>query len=141
MGNISAETHKYENIIHRSRPVSEKHPPMSMVSRGAQFSPFAALVGYGEVLQEAQRLTAAETILDEHGKELLDRKLRRIAQDPQSAGEVAFCYFEQDSTKPGGRYVTLTGKVKRVDAYRKSVLMVDGEEIWIENIRDIDGVD
>ena len=37
------ETHRYDDIIHLSRPVSKKRSPMSNFDRAAQFSPFAAL--------------------------------------------------------------------------------------------------
>ena len=36
----------YDDILYRSRPVSQRHPPMSRADRAAQFSPFAALTGY-----------------------------------------------------------------------------------------------
>ena len=36
----------YDNIIHLPHHVSTAHPRMSLRDRAAQFSPFAALVGY-----------------------------------------------------------------------------------------------
>ena len=45
---------KYEDIIHLSRPVSTKHPPMSRENRAAQFAPFAALVGFEELIGDVQ---------------------------------------------------------------------------------------
>ena len=36
-------------------PVSKKHKPMPMSDRAAQFSPFAALTGFGEEIDEAGR--------------------------------------------------------------------------------------
>ena len=53
------ETHRYDDIIHLSRPVSKKHSPMSNFDRAAQFSPFAALTGYDGVIAETGRLTVA----------------------------------------------------------------------------------
>ena len=46
---------KYDDIIRLSRPVSEKHPRMSMTDRAAQFSPFAALTGYDAAIEETVR--------------------------------------------------------------------------------------
>lgn len=135
------ETHRYDDIIQRERPRSLRHAPMSMIDRGAQFSPFAALVGYEAVLQESARLTEQETFLDEGGKELLDRKLRIIAERMEEAGEITFVCFEQDARKPGGQFVPIRGRVKKIDLYTRSILLENGQELWIDSIRAIEGVD
>lgn len=43
---------KYSDIISLPHHVSATHPKMSMHDRAAQFSPFAALVGYDEAVDE-----------------------------------------------------------------------------------------
>ena len=48
---------RWEDIIHLPHPVSKKHPPMGAIERAAQFSPFAALSGYGEAIDETVRRT------------------------------------------------------------------------------------
>jgi hypothetical protein len=48
---------KYDDIINMPHPVSERRARMSMLDRGAQFSPFAALVGYDAAIAETARLT------------------------------------------------------------------------------------
>lgn len=48
---------KYDDIINLPRHVSKKHPQMSLEARSAQFAPFAALTGYGEMIQETVKLT------------------------------------------------------------------------------------
>lgn len=135
------ETHKYDDIIHLARPVSAKRARMSLSDRAAQFSPFAALVGYDAVIQETARLTDAETELDESGKELLDRKLRYIADHLEQSEAAVFLCFCRDERKEGGSYVPISGAVKKIDLYRSSVLFTDGREIRIEDIRAIDGID
>ena len=52
---------QYADIINQSRPISPKHPPMSMLNRAAQFSPFAALTGYDAAVKETARLTDKKT--------------------------------------------------------------------------------
>ena len=131
----------YEDIIRLSRPVSLRHARMSMVDRGAQFSPFAALVGYEKVLEESARLTETETFLDESSKELLNRKLRFLADHPGQTGQVRFLCYRPDERKAGGSYVWLTGSVKKIDPYRRRVVLEDGKEFAIEDIRAIDGVE
>lgn len=131
----------YEDIIHLSRPISCRHARMSMVDRGAQFSPFAALVGYEAVLQESARLTEAETFLEEDGKELLNRKLCYLSDHLQRTGPVRFLCYREDGRKTGGSYLWLTGKVKKIDLYRRCVVLEDGQEFGIEDIRAIEGVE
>lgn len=133
--------HDYDDILHLSRPVSGRHARMSMVDRGAQFSPFAALVGYEQVLQESARLTQAETFLDESSKELLDRKLRFLADHLGQVGQVRFLCYRPDERKAGGSYMWLEGIVKKIDLYRRTVVLEDGQEFAIEDLRSIDGVE
>lgn len=42
----------YDDIINLEHPTSRRHPRMSMHDRAAQFSPFAALTGYGDAIDE-----------------------------------------------------------------------------------------
>ena len=59
---------KYAAIAGVPHHVSRVHPQMSMEDRAAQFSPFAALTGYGDVILETQRLTDEKVELDEEAK-------------------------------------------------------------------------
>ena len=62
----------YDDIIHLPHPVSKTHSRMSMIERAAQFSPFAALTGYGAAIKETARLTDRKLELDEETQALLD---------------------------------------------------------------------
>jgi hypothetical protein len=46
---------RYDDILHLPHHQSERHPHMSNLERAAQFSPFAALTGHGDVIQETER--------------------------------------------------------------------------------------
>lgn len=126
---------KYDDIIELERPVSRKHPPMPMEERAAQFSPFAALTGYENVIQEAARLTARKLELDEDAKQEINRSLAVLAARTDLPGgpvSVELTWFEPDGLKLGGEYMTRTVSVRRVDrAYRlleledRSVLEID----------------
>ena len=47
---------KYADIIHLPHHVSKSRPQMEIMNRAAQFSPFAALKGYEEAIEEKQKL-------------------------------------------------------------------------------------
>lgn len=55
----------YEDIIDRKRPESGKHPKMSMEMRAAQFSPFAALTGLDEAIDETAERARARVLSEE----------------------------------------------------------------------------
>ncbi|MBQ8946661.1 MAG: hypothetical protein IJ058_07615 [Lachnospiraceae bacterium] len=52
------ETDRYDDIINLQRPEPKKHPRMSRLNRAAQFAPFAALTGYGDMIDEAGEMNA-----------------------------------------------------------------------------------
>lgn len=52
----------YDEIINLEHHVSKKHPQMSMENRAAQFSPFAALTGLDDAIDETA-LNAREKIM------------------------------------------------------------------------------
>ena len=53
---------KYADIIHLPHPTSKRHPRMSMLERAAQFAPFAALTGYGDVIDATARRVNADPV-------------------------------------------------------------------------------
>lgn len=61
---------KYRRILTLPHFTSQRHPPMSREERAAQFSPFAALSGFEEAIEERrkeslQRLQEEETLQEE----------------------------------------------------------------------------
>lgn len=126
----------YDDILRLPHPTSKTHPRMSRQDRAAQFSPFAALVGYEDVITEAGRLTDRRIELDDGEIALLDERLRLVMADGTDP-EVSVTWFQPDERKNGGSYVTTTGCIKKVDELRRSLVMKDGAEVPIEEIIDI----
>ncbi len=54
------------------------HLPMDIMERAAQFSPFAALTGYGDAVKETARQTERKQELDEYEKAALDEQLHEL---------------------------------------------------------------
>ena len=132
------ETHRYDDIIHLSRPVSKKRSPMSNFDRAAQFSPFAALTGYDAVIAETGRLTDTRIELDEGGKALLDEKLQTIREHLEEHPAVKLTVFCPDSRKSGGAYETVTGNVKKIDPVARILVLTGGEVIPVDRIYGIE---
>ena len=128
---------EYADIIDLPHPVSEKHPPMSRTGRAAQFSPFAALTGYDDLIRESERETDARTELDENGVEALDRKLVFLLSQNE-APEAIFTYFVPDEKKSGGAYRSVAGRILRYDRFARSLTLSGGETVFIDDIRDIE---
>lgn len=134
---------QYKDIINLSRPVSKRHAPMSLLDRAAQFSPFAALSGFEEGIQETARKTTHKKELDESEKNIINDKLTQLAQELSASEfpiEVTVRYFVEDALKEGGEYQTKTGQVKKIDLYRHVLIFTDGIQIDIESLADVETV-
>lgn len=132
-------TDSYEDIIHLPHHVSKKHPRMSAIDRAAQFSPFAALTGYDDAVEETARLTEERIELDDYQKDVLGHRLQMLADRLGEHPEIAITYFEPDERKTGGAYVTSVGMVKKVDEFSRVVVMTDGTRIPFDEIIRIEG--
>ena len=131
--------HPYADIIDLPHHVSKDRPHLSMHQRAAQFSPFAALVGYDEVIEETRRQTDLKRELDETEKAELDRKLSVIAAHLTERPIVVIEYFVPDKTKAGGEYVVKSSTVVKILPVQKKLVLSDRTEIRIEDIADISG--
>lgn len=132
-------TDSYEDIIHLPHHVSKKHPRMPAIDRAAQFSPFAALTGYDDAVEETARLTEERIELDDYQKDVLGHRLQMLADRLGEHPEIAITYFQPDERKTGGAYVTSVGMVKKVDEFSRVVVMTDGTRIPFDEIIRIEG--
>jgi hypothetical protein len=129
----------YDDIINLPHHTSAKRPRMSIYDRAAQFSPFAALTGYDAAISETARLTDKKIELDEYKKADLNERLCMIQDLTDKQPEVTITYFMPDSKKSGGEYITVTGRVKKIDRHGCTVVMHDATKIPICDILEIDG--
>ena len=128
----------YFDVISKEHPTSKKHPRMSRMNRAAQFAPFAALTGYEESIEETARLTDRKIELSEYEIEELNAKLNFIQEHIKERPEVTITYFQPDERKEGGAYITVTGKVRRIDEVSKVLVFEDERIICLETIIKID---
>lgn len=133
------KSHNYDDIIRLPHHVSRNHPPMPLMNRAAQFSPFAALTGHGAVIEETARLTEPFVQLPDDRKALLDEQLRLIMENLDQKPEVALTFFRPDEKKDGGTYVTVCGRVKKIDEYSRQIVLTDGTAVQIRQLFSIQG--
>lgn len=129
---------RYDDIIHLPHHVSKTRPQMSMMDRAAQFSPFAALTGYDAAIKETGRLTDEKIELGEETKAVLDRKQCYLSNMISVQPEITVTYFLPDERKSGGTYLSVTGKLKRIDEYERMMILTDGKKIPLDDIVDIE---
>ena len=132
--NDRMECHRYDDVINRQHPTSKKHPRMSNMNRAAQFAPFAALTGYEESIEESARLTDRKIELSEYEIEELNAKLNFIQEHIKEHPEVTVTYFQPDERKEGGAYITVTGRVRRIDEVNRVLVFENQINIYIASI-------
>lgn len=130
---------QYEDIINLPHHVSRSHPPMPVSNRAAQFSPFAALSGYDAAIRETARQTVEKIELDEDIKAALNARLRQLQESLGEQPEVTVTYFQPDVRKTGGAYVSLTGRVRKLDQYQGLLILADETTVPIADISEIEG--
>lgn len=128
---------RYEDIMDLPHHVSTVHPRMDALKRAAQFAPFSALMGYGDAVAEAQRITEGRVELDEDSREILDQKLQMVMERPDEWQKVEITYFVPDEKKSGGAYVVAPGRIDGIDMYKRRIVMEDGTEVPLDEVMDI----
>ena len=138
----------YADIIDLPHWQSDKHAHMTPLEHAAQFSPFAALTGYEDMIDEEAREVGAFEALSEAEMEIMNAKINLII-DAIEAGHhpvLKFTYFIADAAKAGGSYVSITERVRRVDTvdrkiqlFKKTGLSGSYMELEMAKIKDISG--
>jgi hypothetical protein len=110
---------------------------MSMENRAAQFAPFAALTGHDEAIAETARLTTPKKLLSDDEMASLTRKLTCVIEQVPGQEEYTFVHYVPDAQKEGGKYVSITGTVKKYDEMTRTITLSDGKVLLIDNILSI----
>ena len=131
-------TGPYDDMLNLPHPTSARHPRMSLSDRAAQFAPFAALSGHSAALVETARLTDRRLELDEDQKAALDLKQQMLMDRIDEHPDVSVTWFQPDGKKDGGRYVTTTGRLKRIDEVERVLVMEDKTTVPLDDVISID---
>ena len=111
---------------------------MSLYNRAAQFSSFAALQGYGDMVQDTADILLLEqrAILDEDRKSILDRQMQILMDSIKAHPEIKVVYFD-GTVNELGVYSTYTGIVKKLEEYPSMIVFEDGKKILTEDLIDL----
>ena len=126
---------RYKDIINLPHHRSDKHPHMSSYERAAQFSPFAALTGFDDEIDEAARLTDCRPELTEDELNSLDAAIQPISELDKPL--IAVTYFVPDVNKSGGSYRAYTGNLRFLDFGEGKLKFVDDTVILLGNVVEI----
>lgn len=135
---FNQDPHRYDDIIEMEYPYPTLRKRMTLLARGAQFAPFAALTGHDASVKEMARLTEHKIELSEQQKILIDLKLNYLLSHIENHPYVNVTYFLEDERKEGGAYLNKVGCLKKIDEQLHRVVFEDLEMIRIEDIYSIE---
>ena len=144
----------YRSALSRGRPKHERcdefslrHPPMDPGQRAKIFSPFSALKGFEEAIDEKRKRYVEKRELNEEEQQALDGTLTylhaqtanlRMAKQAQLCAAVTYYVPCMDENHEAygcrGSYETVSGVVWRVDPVLRKTLMIGDKEIEIADI-------
>lgn len=128
----------YDDIINLPHYVSKTRKQMSMDARAAQFAPFAALTGHDAAIAETARTTSSQLDMSTDQLQVLSQKIS-FALSFANRPHLSITYFQPDSRKSGGAYVTVQGSIKKVEECFNLLTLTDGTEIPLDAISDLSG--
>lgn len=129
----------YDDIINLEYHGSSSMKRMSVEARAAQFAPFAALTGHNAAIRETARITSKITELSPDEQLSLSRRLYLALDLINQRPLLSITYFIRDSRKTGGKYVNITGYIKKFAEHDKTIVLSDNSIINIRDIIAIEG--
>lgn len=127
----------YDDILHRNRPESANHPPMSRAERAKQFMPFATLRGYGDALADREVLSDARAVGDDEAEAQLNRtlaELRRALNAGEKPRIVTEIYETDQSLRTHIR--RLAGRAERLSIPDRTLRM-DGRVLPLDDVKSL----
>lgn len=146
--------HQFQSILSRGRPkhgrcddFSLRHPPMQLSQRAKIFSPFAALKGFEEAIDDKRKIYVEKKELNDEEQAALNAILLRLheqtpnlraARDRHLTAAVTYyipCPDENhEAYGTRGSYETITGVVWKVDPLLRRSILIGDKEIELADI-------
>ena len=129
----------YSDLFQCERPQFDPSRKMSLKERAAQFSPFSALRGFDEEIEESSRRTESRPELSQQECDKLNARLQFLAEKSANRPTIQITRFVQDTKKSGGALVTEVVCVKRVDWVKRTIFLSNRTERSFDDIVSIQG--
>lgn len=127
----------YDNIINLPHPTSKRHPRCPSMT-GRHSSPLSRpCPATPPALAETTRLTDRKIELDEDTRAELDRRQAVLLEQISEQPEITVTWFQPDGKKEGGRYITATGRLKKLDEAAQALVLTDGTSIPLEDVLEL----
>ena len=123
----------YDDIINLDRSISN-HPKMPLYKRAAQFSPFAALTGYDDMVSDASIILDKKITSYDELENMINDKLNYLNSHIKDRIKIAVTYFKYDISK----YIKKEGIIKKIDTIYKNIKLEDSTIINMSDIIDIE---
>lgn len=138
---MGKKVERYSDIINLQHHQSVRRPHMSNYNRAAQFAPFAALVGYDQMVHDTagMRLNENKKELGEDDKRMLDEKFQILQKHLKEQPEIEIIYYDDEAGVKGGAYRFISGKLKKIEECISVLFMDHGQQINCEDILSIQG--
>ena len=131
----------YDDIIDREAPEPGSHPRMPIGARAAQFAPFASLVTFAGEIAATDREFSDRAVLSEESLEELNEALGGIAEKLPGAVPVRIIHYSPyEDGRAGGRYITETAVITRIDTARGEIRLADGSSLSFEDLYSLEEV-
>ena len=64
----------------------------------------------------------------------LNAQIQRIIENTVDKPHIEMTYYVPDNSKSGGEYVTVTGRVRRIDEHNREIVFVEDMTIAIDDV-------
>ena len=95
--------------------------------------------GHGDAIREGGRLTDSFIEIGGSREIELNEQLLLIRHNLDKRPELKITYFQPDERKSGGSYITVCGRIKRIDEYNRRIVFADGTALPIDHIFSMQG--
>lgn len=129
----------YSDLFQCERPQFDPSRKMSLKERAAQFSPFSALRGFDEEIEESSRRTESRPEPSQQECDKLNARLQFLAEQSADRPTIQITRFVQDTKKSGGALVSEVVCVKRVDWVKRTIFLSNRTERSFDDIVSIQG--